>query len=467
MRVTTAADRQPQGGKVQSAKPVGGRDCSFLRDESQDPNGDVETTFNFPSDHVWVETPTSLRFVHQVRHGSTSNVQDEPPASPSTIHSEAVFATAPDTAHGEPTTPVELTEKPSPPVSQFSPGLPSHGPSPIAYDLSLTAAYDGQTTQLESEITGDSPALSYHSNLCIYTPRPPQPLEDPLMGRLLLHYIENLACWLDLSDPRRHFSVSVPHLALTCPILLNSILTLSATHLSRVDQSFDPLIALEYHGSCVHHLIPALQEESLTTEAALPLSTVILRMQEMLNSTDADFQWHLRGCVSLFRFNRNSFRPGSLKHTAFWTYVRQEILTALQNSSTTNIDTSDHTYHIVWKGATDEDWTNQITWLTAKVINFCSGRPELVLASADRWEDLQRDVKSWSARLPETFRPLSIIRDKSPFTMISYLSPWHSGRTLQNATEQEALLKLLRQIEAGTAWPMKRAVQKLEEDWHT
>lgn len=39
------------------------------------------------------------------------------------------------------------------------------------------------------------------------------------------------------------------------------------------------------------------------------------------------------------------------------------------------------------------------------------------------------------------------------------------GRTLRDATEQAALLKLLRQIEAGTAWPVSRGIRMLEEDW--
>lgn len=394
-----------------------------------------------------------VRFIHQVRHESAEGSHDDASATPSTraaeqvLGTEEVLGTSPAMVYGrgwvqKHTAKPLLTDGPDPDKAtsptegselqssstrgHLSPGTPSRHPLSVSYEPSPAAASDGLAADLEMDFAGESPALSFHAHLFIYTPQPRQALDDPLASQLLQHYTDNLASWLDLSDPRHHFSVYVPHLALSCPILLNSILALSASHLSRVDPSFDPTIALEYHGSCVRHLIPALQDSSLATEAALPLSTVILRMQEMLGSNETDFQWHLRGCVSLFRFNRNNFRPGSLKHTAFWAYVRQEIVTALQNNSATNIDTSDQTYHVVWKAETDETWTNHITWLAAKVINRCFGEPESQPSNLDRWRALQQEVASWRERLPETFRPSCIIRDDEPFPLISYLSCWHS-----------------------------------------
>lgn len=205
-------------------------------------------------------------------------------------------------------------------------------------------------------------------------------------------------------------------------MLLDAIFAFSARDLSRVDTSFSPLIAEEYHDSCVHRLIPALQDLSLATESALPLSTVILRMHEMLGN-ETDFQRHLRGCISLFRYNRNKFRPGSLQHAAFWTYVRQEILTALPNSSPTNIDTSDRTYHVVFHGETDHDWTNNITWLAARVVDHCFGPQHA--STHKQWEELRCEVDSWRERLPDTFRPLSVVADDRPFPTTTYLCTWH------------------------------------------
>lgn len=45
-------------------------------------------------------------------------------------------------------------------------------------------------------------------------------------ARLMRHYIDNLASWMDLSDSRNHFSTIVPKRALTSvPILLQKVLT--------------------------------------------------------------------------------------------------------------------------------------------------------------------------------------------------------------------------------------------------
>ena len=227
-------------------------------------------------------------------------------------------------------------------------------------------------------------------------------------------------------------------------MLLDAIFAFSARDLSRRNETSLSYphdwaeVADEYHSSCVHRLIPALEEPSLTTESALTLSTVILRMHEMLGSHVNDAQSHLRGCVLLFQHNRNSFRRGSMQHAAFWTYIRQEILTALANGNgcPTNVDTSDQTYRVVFSGETDDEWTDNITWLTASVINYCfAGRHELdSVLGLERWKALRRDIDNWRECLPDTFRPISVLADEQPFPIITYLGTWHSKKQfiLQN-----------------------------------
>lgn len=210
-------------------------------------------------------------------------------------------------------------------------------------------------------------------------------------------------------------------------MLLDAIFAFSARYLSRSDPSFSSLVADEYHYSCVCRLIAALKDIACASESALVLSTVILRMHEMLSDRNAevDLQRHLRGSLSLFSHNANKFGPGSLKHTAFWTYVRQEILTALRGSSPTNIDTSDRTYYVVFDGDSDDDWTNNIIWVTARVINHYFGSGVSTAASAHQ-EMLITLVDSWQQKLPDTFNPLSVVTDDHPFPAITYTCIWHS-----------------------------------------
>ncbi|EHK48002.1 hypothetical protein TRIATDRAFT_47590 [Trichoderma atroviride IMI 206040] len=255
-----------------------------------------------------------------------------------------------------------------------------------------------------------------NSTLPIYLPQPREVVKDPEQARLLTLYTDHLSGWLALNDPRHHFSASVPLLAMKCPMLLDAIFAFSARYLSRSDPNFNPLLADEYHYS------------SCASESALALSTVILRMHEMLgdHNAEGDLQSHLRGSLSLFNHNANKFGPGSLKHTAFWTYVRQEILTALRGCCPTNIDTSDRTYYVVFDGDSDDDWTNNIIWITARVVNHYFGTDVSTTAS-EHHNMLIKLVDDWRRGLPNTFGPLSIIvTDDNSFPAINYPCIWHS-----------------------------------------
>jgi hypothetical protein len=217
-------------------------------------------------------------------------------------------------------------------------------------------------------------------------------------------------------------------------MLLDAIFAFSARYLSRCDPNTSPLVADEYHYSCVHRLIAALKDLACASESALALSTVILRMHEMLSDQNAevDLQSHLRGSLSLFSHNANKFGPGSLKHTAFWTYVRQEILTALRGCCPTNIDTSDRTYYVVFNGESDDDWTNNIIWITARVINHYFGA-DVSTSALEHHNKLIQLVDDWRQGLPNSFSPLSIVTDDNSFPAINYTCIWHSKFYLANS----------------------------------
>lgn len=205
-------------------------------------------------------------------------------------------------------------------------------------------------------------------------------------------------------------------------MLLSAILSFSASHLSRFDSSCDALTGIGYHNKCIKELIPALADPSLALDPILPLSTVILRMHEML-TYETDQQRHLRGCSSLYSYNRLNTMSQVIQGTAFWTYIREEILVALPNRSTTNIDTSCWKDEICWEGKTDSVHTNRMTWLAIEVINFCFG--EGLKTNPNKSIELNHEIDLWKQSLPDTFKPLYTISDGKPFPKISYLCTWH------------------------------------------
>ncbi|KAK1245074.1 hypothetical protein MKX08_004703 [Trichoderma sp. CBMAI-0020] len=355
-RVKTGDERRPECKRCEKA----GRSCFFS--EGPRPNSLDGTApgnseyFVFPEDHVWVNVPPSVRFAHQVRLKTLKASR-----SPSNVPGKDTISSQTSPSAYQPTVSTE-TEHDGLHISV----PPGHSCSPAT------------STPVGSLIE------ALNSTLPIYLPQPREALRDPEQARLLTLYTDHLSGWLALNDPRHHFSASVPQLAMKCPMLLDAIFAFSAQYLSRSDPAFDPLLADEYHYSCVHRLIAALKDIACASESALALSTVILRMHEMLgdHNAEGDLQSHLRGSLSLFSHNANKFGPGSLKHTAFWTYVRQEILTALRGRCPTNIDTSDRTYYVVFDGDSDDDWTNNIIWITARVINSYFG-PDVSTAASE------------------------------------------------------------------------------------
>ena len=184
------------------------------------------------------------------------------------------------------------------------------------------------------------------------------------------------------------------------------------------------LDAVEYHEKCVKGLIQALGDRATAMDNVLPLSTVILRMYEML-SLERDHEGHLRGCSSLFVHNRSNIEFRAMKRTAFWTYIREEILVALLNSKATNIHPSSWKADIHWEGDDDYVRTNQMTWLTAEVVDFCFSND--IGTNESDWYELQREVELWKRNLPETFQPLCVVKNSKPFPEISYICTWHSN----------------------------------------
>ena len=218
----------------------------------------------------------------------------------------------------------------------------------------------------------------------------------------------------------------MPYLALSCPVLLHAVLALSACHLSRLDGSYDEFYAGQFHDLCIQGLIPALADPSTALDNVLPISTVVLRMYEMM-SYETDHQRHLKGCSSLFTHNRKNIGFRALKRTAFWTYFREEIMVALATGKPTTIRPSNWRADITWGGDFDYVKTEKMTMLVAEVVDYCFAEGcEDQHGDPIRWDELQREVDTWKESLPESFQPLYVMEDIKPFPRISYLCTWHS-----------------------------------------
>ncbi|CAM1507953.1 Fc.00g048010.m01.CDS01 [Cosmosporella sp. VM-42] len=266
----------------------------------------------------------------------------------------------------------------------------------------------------------------------VYAPGPYKPIEDPHISHLLQYYMHNIAPWLDLTDPLCHFARRVPHMAIRCPMLHNAIMALASSRMIRIQKhnelGLEPLTPIRYYGICMSYLIPALEVPDVVTDEAIPVTTVILHTYEMFES-HLDSQNHLKGTISVFAHQRHWLgRPG-IRRSTFWTYIRQEVIVALQTKRPTNIDWESWQGDMYWGEDSDDAWANRMSWLMVKVVNLYFGEYDSKRAAEEAAKCLRYEVDNWRDQAPLTLGPVctleSDVCDEEPFPVISYSCLWH------------------------------------------
>jgi hypothetical protein len=113
--------------------------------------------------------------------------------------------------------------------------------------------------------------------------QPPQ-ITTPLLtsltaheANLVHHYAEHLGRWLDCTDASRQFTLMIPVLVKSSPILLRSVMSFAARHMG------DTEAAEQAHQECVELLIQHLNSETVAEDDVLLCAIVILRVFEQLN----------------------------------------------------------------------------------------------------------------------------------------------------------------------------------------
>ncbi|KAH8595534.1 hypothetical protein B0O99DRAFT_472793, partial [Bisporella sp. PMI_857] len=217
------------------------------------------------------------------------------------------------------------------------------------------------------------------------------PLTDRGECDLFQNYEENLAVWLDLCDPEKHFQTDVPKRAATSKILLNAIFALSARHLSRT-RIYDPLASNRYHQECLDVLIPMLRDNTTVLDETLFAATIILRVLEEIDMPDTASTGHLTG-IKHFVNNRDPYAMGrGLSEASFWVGLRQEIYFALTNHEPIEMNLT-HSFGSLGN-ANGYTWANRAVVFCADVMNFCFSEGGI---SHSRWAELDEYSKQWRA----------------------------------------------------------------------
>ncbi|QDS73628.1 hypothetical protein FKW77_002104 [Venturia effusa] len=248
----------------------------------------------------------------------------------------------------------------------------------------------------------DTPAVDAAPQ--IYIDNPQWPLRDLEQAKLMRHYIDSIAPFLDLCDLKRHFALVVPHRAASCPPLLNAIFAASARHLSRVAGA-EAWIADNYHSECLKSLIPLLNNSAALKDENLLAAMIILRQYEEFESPNSGTgaQSHLLGTHIFMGAQERSAVSGGLRRAAFWVGLRMELFFAFLNSRSIhpslelcNVDRS-------LEPADDCRWANRMVAHCAEALRYCFGDGE---HSIGRYMDLVQYCSDWMAYKPPSFTPI-------------------------------------------------------------
>ncbi|KAF2460283.1 hypothetical protein BDY21DRAFT_280367 [Lineolata rhizophorae] len=257
--------------------------------------------------------------------------------------------------------------------------------------------------QLSFQVLSNGSETSPH----VYFNTPAWPLQDQQEARLLRHFIDNVAPFFDLCDPRRHFQITIPQRTTTCPTLLNAILAASASHLCQFAQ-FDSLVANFYVQECLQQLLPMMGGVTGMMDENSFAAIVILRFVEELNAPMSSSRHEsprsrLLDTHILANAPTNCIEVSSVQRASYWVCMQQDIYMSFVAQQSTLAPHEFCTADRSVAQADDWTWTKRIMLHCADLLLYCFGEGE---HSVGTYDALVRQCADWSTFKPASFHPI-------------------------------------------------------------
>ncbi|KAL1849122.1 hypothetical protein VTK73DRAFT_9964 [Phialemonium thermophilum] len=233
---------------------------------------------------------------------------------------------------------------------------------------------------------------------------------------LFKNFLHRICSWLDLFDPARTISTTVPHLAVRNAGLMNAILALSGYHQSLDDgvaptQRTHQNTALQYYYQCLHYVQKAMRYPTYQTSRELLATTLIISTYEMLRGSRRDWQQHLQGVFWILRSRQIEVETVSLESAAWWAWLGQDIWVAFrQRRQTYSTWIPKKTYAEL----DHHELASRALWILAQVVNFCAVDPsrgtEGAILGRLRWATtLRKMLEEWESHLTVEFSQLPAV----------------------------------------------------------
>ena len=328
------------------------------------------------------------------------------------------------------------------------------------------AQHDAPNTQ-QLEAVSEPQAWSLGGNIRqvlppIFTETSLWTLSNPLQLnhhelKILENFIYNVASWMDIFDPWRHYSILVPRLSMRNVGLLNAILALSTRHLSLNPHLTQGILytrndALEYYHSTLKYVQKAMQYDSYNTSDELLATALIISAYEMLDGGRRDWERHLQGVFGIQRSQVIHGDSGGLRGARWWSWLCQDCWAAFRDKR--KPFTFWKPQRTSFKQMTSWELAARSLFVFAKVVGYCAERTEEESSESfnkrsDQAKALSRMLEDWWNSLPIDFEPLpTSTQDGGVFHNI-LIHPPAFGVAVQLHNAAKILLSLYRPLLGG------------------
>ncbi|KAK6528897.1 hypothetical protein TWF694_004126 [Orbilia ellipsospora] len=279
-------------------------------------------------------------------------------------------------------------------------------------------------------------------------PALPLPLSEH-EAELFKNFVNRICPWLDIFDFDRCFTLSVPKLARKSTLLLKACLALSAKQQYRLRaietplQDPNPEIEFsQYYDLALMEMQQSLAKDvdgRFSSSEEFLATAVILSTFEVIDGSNQEFRRHLEGLGSIIKPQGIHESLVGLKGAAFWAWYRQDVLAAFRERRATfitedywHLDTSLESMCML----REDELGNRVMFILGQIINYCA-KDEIeknehnVTERLRKAEELEKKLEDWKRCLPDSFEPLTRMRDKDGIFDTLWFNPPCCGVAMQ------------------------------------
>ncbi|EPS42723.1 hypothetical protein H072_3285 [Dactylellina haptotyla CBS 200.50] len=281
-------------------------------------------------------------------------------------------------------------------------------------------------------------------------PALPLPLSEH-ESELFKNFVNRICPWLDIFDFDRCFTLMVPKLARKNTGLLKACLALSAKQQYRLRANSnatpmqDPNPEIEfsqYYDAALREMQSSLVNDvdgRFSSSEEFLATAVILSTFEVIDGSNQEFRRHLEGVGSIIKPQGIHESLVGLRGAAFWAWYRQDVLAAFRERRATfitedywHLDTSLESMCML----REDELGNRVMFILGQIINYCA-KDEIeknehnVNERFRKAEALEKKLEDWKRCLPDSFEPLTRMRDKDGIFDTLWYNPPCCGIAMQ------------------------------------